>query len=161
MNTIKSLSIYFFIILGLLPSFFVTEALCEDWVLFSKFKNGDILYYDSDNSVHDQANTVQVRTKTEYSRRGLEEQNRLIAEEGISRAELKRRGYDRLCHTVILWKMKCQDNMACMLTFTDYDRREKVLSSRNVPANDSCDPITPEAHEIRSIFEMVCNKKQQ
>jgi hypothetical protein len=159
MNTKKSLSIFVFIISGLLPSFVVTEALCEDWVLFSTFKNGNILYYDSDDVSRNSANIAKVRTKIEYSKRGLKEEKSIMIEEGISEAEMIRRGYDRLCHTVILWKMQCQDNMSCMLTFTDYDRSGKIMISHNLPANESCDPITPESPEVRSIFEMLCNKQ--
>jgi len=140
-------------------SFVVTEALCENWVLIATFQNGNSLYCDSDSIVRDSANIVTVRTKTKYSRRGLEEQNRFMAEQGISKVEMKRRGYDRLCHTVILWAMQCQDNISCMLTFTDYNRGGQVLSSHYVPANASCDPITPGAPEIRSVFEMLCNKQ--
>jgi hypothetical protein len=156
----KILGILVFILSGLIPFCFVTEALCVDWVLFSTFKNGDILYYDGDNIVHDSENIVKVRTKTEYSKRGLKEARRIMIEEGISEAEMLRRGYDRLCHTVILWEMKCQDNVFCMLTFTDYDKSGKILISHNVPAIESCDSITPEAPEIHSIFQMLCNIKQ-
>lgn len=161
MKTRKSLSIFASILLVLIPFLFVTDALCEDWVLLSTFKNGDILYYDSHSIRCDSANVVRVRTKTKYSKRGLEEQQRFMTEEGISKAEMKRRGYDRLRHTVILWEMHCQDNMSCMLTLADYDRSEKVLSSNNFPANDSCDSITPKAPEIHSIFEMVCHKQAE
>jgi hypothetical protein len=65
-----------------------------------------------------------------------------------------------LFRTVILWEMKCQDNVFCMLTFTDYAETEKVLISHNVPAIESCDYITPEAPEIHSIFHFVINKKR-
>ena len=83
-----------------------------------------------------------------------------MLEEGISEASMVRRGYDRLHYTIILWEMKCKDKMSCMLTFTDYDRNEKILISHNVPAIESCHSITPEAPEIHSIFEMLCNKRR-
>jgi hypothetical protein len=157
MKTKKLLSV--FILLGLIPSCFVAETLCEDWVLFSTFKNGDILYYDIDNIDLDSANIVKVRTKTEYSKRGLAEAKSIMIDEGITEAEMIRRGYDRLCYTVILWEMKCHENISCMLTFTDYDMSKKILISHDVPSIESCDSITSESPIVSSLFKMLCSKQ--
>ena len=161
MRTKKSLNIVIlFLLSGLMLScLYVTEAFCVDWVLVSTFKNGDLLYYDR-NSIDDTStNGVKVRTKVEYGERGLEEEKKIMMEEGISEAEMIRRGHDRLRSTIILWEMKCKDNVSCMLTFTDYDKDEKFLISHNVPAIESCDSITSKAPEIYSIFEMLCKKQ--
>lgn len=162
MRTKKSSHIVvLFILSGLMLSCLcVTEGLSVDWVLFSTFKNGDIFYYDRDSIDDSSTKGWKVRTKLEYGKRGLKEDRKIMREEGISEAEMIRRGHDRLRYTIIMWKMKCKDNVSCMLTFTDYDRSGKVLISHNVPAIESCDPITPEAPEIHSIFQMLCNKKR-
>ena len=161
MRTKKSLNIVaLFIFSGLMLSCLcVTETLCVDWVLFSTFKNGDILYYDRDSIEDNSTNIVKVRTKLEYSKRGLDEDRIIMIEEGISEAEMIRRGHYRLRYTIILWEMKCKDNISCMLTFTDYDRDEKVLISHNLPATEACDSITIKAPEIHTIFEMLCKKQ--
>jgi hypothetical protein len=135
------------------------ETLCADWVLFSTFKNRDLFYYDRDSIEDDSTNIVKVWTKLEYRKRGLEEDRKIMIEEGISEAEMIRRGHDRLYYTIIMWAMKCKDNVSCMLIFTDYDRDEKVLISHNLPSIESCDSITIKAPEIHSIFEMLCSKQ--
>jgi hypothetical protein len=157
----RLLSISVLILLGLIPSCLLAEAFCEDWVLFSTFKSGNLIYYDRHSVEENSKNSVLIQTKVEYGKRGLEEDKKIMMEEGISEAEMIWRGYDRLCHTVILWEMQCQDNISCMLSFTDYDSSGKLLISHNVPANESCDSITPKAPEIYSIFEMLCSTKQR
>ena len=161
MRTKKSSNILVRSILSglMLLCLWATEGFCVDWVLFSTFKNGDLLYYDRDSIYKNSTNGVKIRTKLEYSKRGLEEDKKSMVESGMSEAELIRTGHDRLRSTIILWELRCRDKVSCMLTFTDYDRNEKVLFSRNVPAIESCDPITPKAPQIHSLFEMMCNKQ--
>lgn len=161
MKKTKSLKIViFFIFSGLmLLCLWVTEGLCVDWVLFSTFKNGDRLCYDRDSIEGFSTNSVKVRTKLDYSKNGLEEDKKSMIESGMSEAEMTRVGHDRLRSTIILWELRCNDKVFCMLTFTDYDRDEKVFFSHNVPAIESCDSITPKAPEIYSLFEMLCNKQ--
>ncbi|MCX5847708.1 MAG: hypothetical protein NTW12_15355 [Deltaproteobacteria bacterium] len=160
MRTKKSLSIVvLFILSGLMLSCLcVTEALCVDWALFSTFKNGDLLYYDRDSIDNNSTNGVKVWTKLEYSNRGLEEHIKSIIEEGSSKGEIIKRGYDRLHYTIIVWKMRCNVDKSCLLGFTDYDKDEKIVMSHNT-AIESCDSITPRAPEIHLIFEMLCNKQ--
>lgn len=161
MTTKRSLNIVvLYILSGLMLSWLcVTEALCADWVLFSTFKNGNLLYYDGNSNDDNSTNNVKIRTKLEYSQKGLEEQRKMMVEAGISESEMTQKKFDNLHHTTILWKMKCNDKMSCMLAFADYDRDEKILYSHNVSAINSCDSITLEAPEIYSIFEVICNKK--
>jgi hypothetical protein len=163
MRTKKSLNILvLFIISGLILScLYVTEAFCVDWVLFSTFKNGNLLYYDRDSIDENATNSVLIRTKLEYSKKGLKEQRKNMVEAGISESEMAQRGHDSLHHTTILWGMSCNSKMSCMLNFTDYDRNEKILISHNVPEIESCDSITPKAPEIHSIFKMLCSSKER
>ncbi|MDO9558318.1 MAG: hypothetical protein Q7I89_01375 [Syntrophales bacterium] len=162
MRTKRSLNIVLLSIFSglVLTCFCVTEALCEDWILFSTFKNGDLLYYDRDSIKDTATNSVKIWTKLEYSKRGLNEHIKYIIEGGSSKGEIIKRGYDRLHYTIIEWEMKCNDKMSCMLTFADYDRDEKTLKSQKVPAIESCDSIMPVAPEIHSIFQMLCNIKR-
>ncbi|MDP3098315.1 MAG: hypothetical protein Q8M86_10235 [Syntrophales bacterium] len=162
MRTNKLLNIVELLILSglMLYCFRVTDAFCEDWILFAKFGEGNLIYYDRHSIEENSKNSVKVWTKLEYSKKGLEEDRKFMMEEQISEAEMKRRGHDRLHHSTVLWEMQCQDNISCMSSFTDYDSSGKILFSDNVPANESCDSITPEAPEIRSLFKMLCSKQK-
>ncbi len=137
--------------IGLIFLYFNTEVKGADWKVLGK-TNEFNYYYDVESITHPSKDIIRVQVKnTSINNKGKDLVLRAAKEDGRST-----KGYENYAHGITVHEIKCSSKMARIISFADYNNKNKVLASHTF-RNPEWQSINPNGIGDL-LYKEVCRK---
>ena len=142
----KSLSVKFVIVSAVIgfAIFGYAEGWGADWKLFAETDLYEC-FYDAGDTAPSSENIVDVWTKLEYTRKGV---NGIVAKFG--------KHYADLSYSLELWEINCAEKKDRILSITEYSAEGKILYADSAEEKLPAWKIIPRQSVDESLYRTVC-----
>ncbi len=132
------------ILLAGLAYLFCEEAYAKDWRLYAKTDSYEC-FYDAEDLFISSQDVVEVRTKSEYTEKGVAETVKKLGKH-----------YRNLSYSLELWETDCKGKKSRLLSITAYTAEGSILYNDQAGSRSPPWKIIPRGSVEESLYHALC-----